>query len=307
MIASCPLCHHSKHHVVDQLTGKELRDLWKVLGANFTAEAWPIRDDQAIERFQCDTCGFLFSDPALAGNEAFYKQLEHSEYFSPHRDEFQRTLDFARGQGLKRLLDVGCGSGIFLDLARNAGFQTFGVELNANAAEKARQKGHRVFNRLLSDLNLEQTGGTFDLITLFQVLEHVPSPVQILTEAKSLLQPGGFISVAVPSADGLSNFAPWDPGLWPPHHVSLWQLSDFPVLAQPIGMPLIESGGDILLGGGIEQRWNLRNRLAPVVGKPRLPGGTGFPALVGFIYRKTGMKFIFPKRGSSIYAYFRKE
>ena len=306
-LLKCSICGSSQKEVAAQLSGKQLKSLWRELGTTFTADAWRgITDDQSVEMFRCEDCGFLFFDPSLAGNEAFYQQLEHAEYFSPHRDEFRRTLDFARNQHVRRVLDVGCGSGIFLDMAREAGLQTVGIELNSKAAEKTRQKGHTILTKLLSDLDVEQTGGPFDLITLFQVLEHVPDPVKTLSEAKSLLKAGGLISIAVPSAEGLCRLAPWDPSLWPPHHVSLWRLADFPLLGKAVGMDLVESGGDILLGAGLEQRWRLHNRLAPVVEKPRLPGGEWLPSLVGVAYRKAGLKWLFPRRGSSIYAHFRK-
>jgi SAM-dependent methyltransferase len=303
----CPLCESARKEVVDRLTGSQLTALWEALGKKLTAEAWgPIKPQTVIEQYRCQGCGFVFFDPALAGNETFYQQVECEGYFSPHRDEFERTLRFAGTQGLRRVLDVGCGSGIFLDMARSRGLQTFGVELNANAAQQAREKGHTIFTKLLSDLDIEQTGGAFDLITLFQVLEHVPDPVRTLREAAELLPKGGFISAAVPAARGLAGFAPMDPGMWPPHHISVWRLEDFETLAQELNLRLVESGGDRLLGSAIEQRWKHRNRLAPVVGRPSLPGGDLLPLAVGWVYRKTGMKFLFPQRGSSVYAHFQK-
>jgi 2-polyprenyl-3-methyl-5-hydroxy-6-metoxy-1,4-benzoquinol methylase len=304
---ACPLCRNSHKEIVDQLTGLQLNNLWEAMGKNLTAEAWgPIKPETVVEQFRCKGCGFLFFDPALAGNETFYQQLEGPGYFSPHRDEFERTLTFARTRGLRRVLDVGCGSGIFLDMARERGLLTFGVELNSKAAQQARKKGHTIFSHLLSDLNIEQTGGAFDLITLFQVLEHVPDPVKTLTEAATLLRPGGFTSVAVPSATGLANLAPMDPSMWPPHHMSIWRVQDFHTLAQRLNLRLVESGGDRLLGGAIEQRWKYRNRLASIVGRPKLPGGDVIPAIIGWVYRKTGMKFVFPRLGSSVYAHLQK-
>lgn len=305
---ACPLCGGKKKEVVDKLTGSQLAALWQAMGKNLTPAAWgPIKPETVVEQFRCASCGFIFFDPALAGNESFYQQVEGDGYFSPHREEFGRTLKFADEHGLRRVLDVGCGSGIFLDMARSRGLQTFGIELNSAAAKQAREKGHTIFAKLLSDLNIEQTAGAFDLITLFQVLEHVPDPVKTLKEAAALLRSGGFISVAVPAVKGLANFAPMDPGMWPPHHISAWRVEDFAVLARRLEMRLIEAGGDRLLGGGIEQRWKYRNRLGPVVGRPKLPGGDLAPSAIGWLYRKTGMKFIFPRRGSSVYAHFKQK
>jgi SAM-dependent methyltransferase len=275
------------------------------MGREFTAPAWgKIGPDSVIELRRCQHCGFEFFDPSLAGNEIFYRELEHAEYFVENRPEFARTLDFARERGLKRILDVGCGSGIFLDLARAAGAETFGLELNRAAADKAQTKGHKVFNQLLGELPPDANG--FDLITFFQVLEHVPEPVTLMREAAARLRPGGFIAVAVPSADGVFRLVPRDPHQWPPHHMSRWRLRDFQLLARTTGLELIESGGDNLLGSEINHFWNVHNQLAPAVGKPKRAGSPAIVSLLSFLYRKTGMKFLFPHWGSSIYACFKR-
>jgi SAM-dependent methyltransferase len=212
-------------------------------------------------------------------------------------------VQFAKTKGLRRLLDIGCGRGDFLDYARHAGLETSGVELNSNAAAMARSKGHQIFTQLLNELDRAQTGG-FDLITLFQVLEHVPQPGNLMRQAAAFLNPGGYISVAVPSAEGMYRFSPWEPAQWPPHHVSRWRREDFRTLASVNGLKLVGSGGDVLLGSGIEHVWNIHNKLAPVLGKRPRWGGKWLPRLTSFVYRKTGMKFFFPRWGTSIYGYF---
>ncbi len=301
----CLVCKHSDSRVVEQLSGWQLRHLWKDMGHEFTPDAWgPIHDDYVVAMRCCERCAFVYFDPALAGNEAFYRQLEGEGYFSGGRAEFGRSLKFACKHRLKRVLDVGCGSGEFLNFARAAGCETYGLDLNAAAAEKARAKGHVVFEQLLHKLDENSTGGRFDLITLFQVLEHVPDPVGVLKEARRLLNTGGYISIAVPSEEGECRLAPWDPFQWPPHHVSRWRLRDFPRLAQVTGLRLVESGGDMLFGTGIKGRWELHNRLCKVLGRSPRFGGDHLPGLLSLVYRKTGMRFVFPRRGSSIYAHF---
>jgi 2-polyprenyl-3-methyl-5-hydroxy-6-metoxy-1,4-benzoquinol methylase len=304
---ACPLCGGEKSAVTGQLSGGELRALWKANKYEFTPEAWgKIRENFLAEKWQCAACGFTFFDPSLAGNEAFYRQLERAGYFSSERPEFARTLQFAQKKFLRRILDVGCGSGSFLDLAKKAGCDASGLELNRAAAEKARAKGHKIFDRLLHELDRGEVGGNFDLITFFQVLEHVGDPVAVVKQAAAFLNSGGCISIAVPSEEGMYRLAPWDPSQWPPHHVSRWRLKDFEQLARAGGLRLVASGGDILLGAGWEQLWKQNNRLAAVLGKPVRWGGDALPAMLSFVYRKTGMKHFFPHWGSSIYAYLQK-
>jgi SAM-dependent methyltransferase len=277
------------------------------LGHDFTREAWGgIHSDYVVTRHRCENCGFEFFNPSLAGNEAFYRELEHVDYFPGSRAEFVRTLDFAEERGSKRVLDVGCGDGIFLDLARTRAWETHGIELNSAAADKARAKGHKIYRSLLHQLDSNQTSGAFDLITFFQVVEHVPDPAAVLKDAARLLTPDGFISIAVPSAQGVYRLVPWDPHQWPPHHISRWRLSDFEQLACATNLKLSRSGGDRLLGSEIEHFWKLHNRLAPVLNKKSIFGGDAVPKLVSLMYRKAGLKFFFPEWGNSIYGFFQK-
>jgi SAM-dependent methyltransferase len=304
---NCPLCGNAKNGVAEQLTGVQLRQLWQRLGHEFTPDAWgQILEHFSVNLYHCRGCGFAFFDPSLTGNEAFYRQLEHAQYYTPDRPEFLRTLQFAGKKGLRRILDVGCGSGSFLDLAKQAGHKASGIELNGQAAAKARTKGHVVFEKLLHELNPSQTGGAFDLITLFQVLEHLSDPVGVMKQASAFLTPGGFISIAVPSDEGVYRLTPLDPHQWPPHHVSRWRRKDFAQLARATEMKLVECGGDLLLGSGIEQFWKLHNSLAPVMGRRGYPGGELLPRMISFVYRKTGLKLIFPRWGNSLYGYFQK-
>jgi SAM-dependent methyltransferase len=240
----------------------------------------------------------------LNGNETFYRELEHEDYFVQNRPEFHRTLRLARQHRLRRVLDVGCGSGIFLDLARQSGRETCGLELNSAAAAKARAKGHEVFDCMLHELSRGDVAGGFDLITFFQVIEHVPQPVTLLRQAAALLNPEGRISVAVPSAKGVLRLVPFDPHQWPPHHMSRWRSRDLKQLACAAELKTVESGGDLLLGSELTHFWRIHNLLAPALGRAERPGGRFlFPAFV-WLYRRTGMKFVAPHWGSSIYACF---
>jgi SAM-dependent methyltransferase len=304
---TCLLCGSAKSKVVAQLSGKELRALWKELGVKFSPKALgKIGEEFTVERRRCEACGFSFFDPSLGGNETFYRELEKPGYFPPEREEFSRALQLIRKKGLRRVLDVGCGSGTFLDLARNEGCATFGLELNPAAAEKAGAKKHTVLNRLFQEVDREDLNGGFDLVTFFQVIEHVPDPVAVVKHASRILNPGGFIVVAVPTALGIGRFTEWDPHQWPPHHLSWWRLRDFEQLARAAQVKLVESSGDMLVGSAIEHRWKLANRMASVLGKEKLWGGGGLPKAIGFIYRKTGMKFLFRCHGTSIYCYLQK-
>ena len=102
-----------------------------------------------------------------------------------------------------RLLEVGCGTGEFLDCARRAGFDAFGLDTSPGAiAEAARVVGEdHLFCGLLSDLPDEV--GRFDVVAGFHVLEHVPDPVAFAESVCDRLVPGGLLYLRVPNARSL--------------------------------------------------------------------------------------------------------
>lgn len=96
-----------------------------------------------------------------------------------------------------RVLDVGCGAGGHLDLLKELGWQTYGVEISERAAAVARGKGHEVW---AGDITLACLPTRFfDVITMSHVLEHVPSPREVLRRVHDFLRPGGACIIDVPN------------------------------------------------------------------------------------------------------------
>jgi SAM-dependent methyltransferase len=109
-----------------------------------------------------------------------------------------RALD---GIAPGRLLDVGSGKGAFLAAARDAGWETLGVEYAPEAAEAARAAfGVDVIVENFLDV---RELGTFDLVTMWHVLEHLTDPIGALARAADCLNPGGRLLVSVPNLESL--------------------------------------------------------------------------------------------------------
>jgi len=104
-----------------------------------------------------------------------------------------------RGEG--RYLDVGCGSGAALGVARALGWKVTGVEVDEAAAAKARRFSDEIHAGNVLEAPFEP--GRFDVITAFHVIEHVPDPVAVLRRLLRWLAPGGLLIVEVPNAGGL--------------------------------------------------------------------------------------------------------
>lgn len=100
-----------------------------------------------------------------------------------------------------RLLDVGCAGGTFLAEAREAGFDVHGLEINAAMAESARER----YDLAVTCSSIEAAGelGRFDVVTMMDVLEHVPAPLEALRKVHGWLRPGGVLFVRGPLVTGV--------------------------------------------------------------------------------------------------------
>jgi 2-polyprenyl-3-methyl-5-hydroxy-6-metoxy-1,4-benzoquinol methylase len=99
-----------------------------------------------------------------------------------------------------KLLDVGCGTGEFLEVARKAGFAATGIEPSETACKIARQKSGVICGEL-KDIILGES--FFDVVTLWSVLEHLPDPLPALKKIYSVLKPDGILALRVLTSHGL--------------------------------------------------------------------------------------------------------
>lgn len=156
---------------------------------------------------ECTRCGFMFHNPRPSPEEiaAYYSTPgKYDDWLGElgGRDLlWKRRLSIVRRfVSGGRLLDVGAGIGQFLFHAKPY-FDVEGTEISAEAGRIARER----FGIELSECSLEASHrfevGSFDVITLIHVLEHVPSPSRTLEKCRELLAPGGQLVIAVPNGE----------------------------------------------------------------------------------------------------------
>ncbi len=156
-----------------------------------------------MEKFPVDT-GDVYSDVAyLPIAQSDY--LDHVDY---RQQRFaQERLDIIWQYMKKpaeqvRLLDVGCGTGWFLDSAKKSGFQTAGQEFGKDlAAFTAKRLGICVWSEPLTKIPVNEK---FDVITLFDVIEHVPNPREVIQSIADHLNPGGISLLFTPNLDAFA-------------------------------------------------------------------------------------------------------
>ncbi len=166
-----------------------------------------LRKYASIFLVKCSACSFVFSQkvPALDELNNYYS-YERNRYISPITlNRYHELLDqFKKFRQSNNLLDVGCGGGDFLTVAKERGWNVFGTEITNEAVTTCRNKGIMMHHGNLADAAFAKN--FFDVITCIEVIEHINAP---LTEAQtiySLLRTGGIAYITTPNFDSLSRY-----------------------------------------------------------------------------------------------------
>ncbi len=207
---------------------------------------------------KCARCGTLFLDPlpkpqeaaAVYGQDYFGGAEKGHGYVDYDTDKEAMRSIFIRHlihfeKLLKRpgkMLDVGAATGFFMKIAKSRGWEVCGVEISSFAAEAGRKNGLDIITGTLQ--NIKQADDSFDLVTMWDVIEHMPDPVRDLHRVHSLLKPGGLVAVNTP--DSGSFYSHVMGSRWhlfvPPEHIFYFNRKSISKLLQNSGFEVIEIG-----------------------------------------------------------------
>lgn len=179
----------------------------------------PLKDysisKEDFEIFQCSNCQFVFTQnvPHEAEIGPYYKSEDYISHSDTNEGFINKAYHFVRKIMLSRkhrlihgltkgkdLLDIGCGTGYFLDFMKRKNYNTLGVE----ADDDARAHGIEKFGLNIhtpQDLLNGVIDSKFDIISLWHVLEHLYDPKKYLNAIHGLLKKDGFLVIAVPNCD----------------------------------------------------------------------------------------------------------
>ncbi len=158
----------------------------------------------------CEQCGFVYADPRPQSTEVLdiYEAVQDPLYveeregrvltFEHHLRPLERVTGPANG---RRLLDVGAHTGVFVDIATRHGWDAWGVEPSTWAVEQARAQGLQMHLGTLE--NADFPADHFSVVTMWDVIEHVPDPSATLQAAWRVLEPGGLLVVHTMDIDSL--------------------------------------------------------------------------------------------------------
>jgi predicted TPR repeat methyltransferase len=193
----------------------------------------------------------------------------HPAYANP-RDEVTVLVP----TGARRVLDVGCSSGVMGAALRAQGHEVTGLELDADLATSARTRLDRVVEGDVEALARDavEVGGPFDCIVFADVLEHLRDPWSVVTWAATQVAPGGSLVISVPNIRHAKTFWalairrrwPYDPvGIFDRTHLRFFARRNLPDLVAGTGFSIVETRRHAMLTVRHTSRWN---RLAPYMG-----------------------------------------
>lgn len=167
---------------------------------------WTTLEEAAATRVVRCACGLVFVTPQP--EPAVIERAYQQEYYAPWEAQTQvraaiwrRRL--AEVERVKHppgdLLDVGCGTGDFLDCARAHGWRVRGTEVSAYACRAAGARGFLVHQGEIWEAGL--SADTVDVVTCWHVLEHARDPTRIVREIYRVLKPGGALFLATPNVE----------------------------------------------------------------------------------------------------------
>jgi 2-polyprenyl-3-methyl-5-hydroxy-6-metoxy-1,4-benzoquinol methylase len=292
----CPLCGSGTVRPRKSFDTRVLEGEWKrIWSINIRDE---FHGHPQLHLYDCEDCRLQFFVPGdVAGSPRLYEQLEQlSWYYMPEKWEHKVALEDLTG--LRAVLEVGCGFGDFLALARKRGFEMFeGIEQNPSAVRRANSQGLTV---RMEDIEVAaaERPGRYDAVCAFQVLEHIADPRSFVKAASELLRPKGKLILGLPNADSFLRYQ-FNMLDMPPHHMTRWTAKVLTLLQQWFPLKLVRIAYEPLADYHVDSYVEAYTSLLA-------SGGLGFfahPAarsrIAGFV-RKVGMQKLL--RGQSIYA-----
>ncbi len=152
---------------------------------------------------KCRECGLVYANPRWASSVVHdsYTVVQDPTYVEEREGRvltFSRNLRpfedlVATNSHTRRLLDVGCHIGVMVELAQRRGWDAWGVEPSTWAAEQARGRGLHVITGTLAEAGLEEN--YFDVVTMWDVIEHLTDPLAELRQVHRVLKPGGIFVI----------------------------------------------------------------------------------------------------------------
>ncbi len=209
------------------------------------------RNKKEMKLFECLKCGVVFAEDYLEDKSGIYgdfyatwgKDLEDKTGLiaEAKKRSFRHQLKSLTrfiNPSKKKILDVGTGGGFFLEEAKKAGFDCFGLDISPFACGLAKKNfGEKIFCGTIEEANYPDS--FFDAVCLLDVLEHISNPKKIIQEIWRITKPGGLLFIVSPNHNSLSRKVFGRNWFQYKHeHVFYFNKNSFQIIAQKNGFDL---------------------------------------------------------------------
>lgn len=168
----------------------------------------PLNGYEKAHLCKCRSCGFVFANKIPTTEELIqhYDGYSRNDYLSPLTiKRYHELLDqFEAFRKTGKILDVGCGIGYFLEVAKERGWEVFGTEYTDDAIKICSDKGITMQQGKLDPNSFDLN--SFDVITSFEVIEHINNPKEELANFNKLLRSGGLVYITTPNFNSLLRY-----------------------------------------------------------------------------------------------------
>jgi len=204
--------------LLDCFNSRQIIEAYKAQGLNVDR----FFSKEYIELYKCVSTGYRFYyPPSIIGDSEFYEELSKTRknYYS-ERWEHKKSLSFI-GKGDK-VLEIGSGFGIFLQMLKKRQINAAGIELNMHAVNQCKNINLNVEGNLIEDI-VDDYIEHYDVVCSFQVLEHIYDVHNFIENQLKILKKGGKLIVGVPNNNPyLFINDKYHTLNLPPHHAGLW-------------------------------------------------------------------------------------
>lgn len=236
---SCPLCGSSELTVISETPYDEiwsqLQIEWGAVISNEVQIAHTLAPSVRLQT--CSNCQLQYFSPAIAGSEKFYSQLSSSSshYYNDDKWEFDYVKSVLN-PGYK-VLDIGCGKGAFLRSIVDSVSLAIGIDTNPAVDGDGKETKLRIYKQSVEEFAIEHRD-EFDLVSAFQVIEHLDSVMPFVRAAYRCVKPGGMLALSVPNRARRKDlrFGSLD---YPPHHISRWAEGQLSMIAAQLNGELV--------------------------------------------------------------------
>lgn len=273
MCAVCvsPRCQHVHTFRVEQAANHLISPLRSpARNADLAGELRDLWGGDEVQIYQCGDCGFGFAHPFVAGTATIYNLIGGGDQHYPRgRFEFTETLRSLSQRGrVDRLLELGAGSGAFLSKVIHANLAGHITAMEYDDSAVARLRRLPGVNAVRGDVQelLKQSPEPFDVICMFQVLEHMDRLESVFQALYRLTKRGSEVFIAVPNSvhirmqEELTGFMDM-----PPVHIGRWTDESVRLIVGRDGFELVESSlnrrpAPLVLWGFAKARLEQRTR-----------------------------------------------